>query len=439
MPKQSIWSRLINGDAEATPEERAARIEGLLTFGSSLSGMNDDGMNPMEAFGKANLLSTQAYQGVLDENAKRRDEKGLRAWTDSQRAYTKRTQDREAQMQALYAQYGDNPEMLQREMMKLDAGTGLDMSRKMLELRSMTAAQQKEEAIRAAVANAGGNMQAALPELRRIDPAYAMDVEGKLASLAASQRGPAGKGFSTTPVMGTNAQGLKQNFVINRDTGEQMWIGAPMPQAPKDPNAPWSAMTPDSTQEQMLRRQVAVQAQKDLEDERQGRSKGRVRLQALDRFQALQAAQDTGGWRAVPVIGSIAGATDPQMTEMASISAELTPGMREPGAGATSDFDAQMFQRALPSYKLPKATNDAIIQAIRTRESLADEFLNFKEGYAAQYGHLNGANKIWQQYVDENPIFDTSQPETPTLNAQRIAFTDWFALKSGSATVERPR
>ena len=439
MPKQSIWSRLINGDAEATPEERAARIEGLLTFGSSLSGMNDDGMNPMEAFGKANLLSSQAYQGVLDENAKRRDEKGLRAWTDSQRAYTKRTQDREAQMQALYAQYGDNPEMLQREMMKLDAGTGLDLSRKMLELRSLTVAQQKEEAIRAVVANAGGNMQAALPELRKIDPAYAMEVEGKLASIAASQRAPAGKGYSTTPVMGTNAAGQKQNFVINRDTGEQMFIGAPIPQAPKDPNAPWNGMNPDSPQTEMMKRQVALAAQKALEDERQKRDKSRSTLRKLDEFQALQAAQETGGWRAVPMLGAATAMFDPEIGRMASISADLIPEQREPGSGGTSDFDARMFERALPSYKLPKATNDAIIEARRINDRLADEYLNFKEGYAAQYQHLNGANKIWQQYVNENPIFDTSQPDNPTLNKNRIEFTDWFALKNGSATVERPR
>lgn len=186
-------------------------------------------------------------------------------------------------------------------------------------------------------------------------------------------------------------------------------------------------------------RNTQLSAQKRLEDPDflQALSKARGNIADTNRLTDLMDVQDTGGVLInTPLIGSAMKKFDPELNEMQSIQDRLTPQQRVAGSGATSDFDAKMFQNALPSPDKPKATNENIIKAIQTRENDTLNYQSFLSDYLDVNGHLNGADKYWQEYINNNPIFDPTKNDM-TLNANRMDYKSYFG-GSGGATPQQP-
>jgi len=150
----------------------------------------------------------------------------------------------------------------------------------------------------------------------------------------------------------------------------------------------------------------------------------------LSRFEELNQVQDTGGWRGLPVVGSVANFLDPQTREMKSIQDELAPLQRKPGSGASSDMDVAMFKNALPGPDKPKSTNDNIITARKAAASDVAQYQSFLNDFSQANGHLNGAETAWQQYINANPIFDpSSNPDDVNsikLNSARKTYKQFF-------------
>jgi hypothetical protein len=144
------------------------------------------------------------------------------------------------------------------------------------------------------------------------------------------------------------------------------------------------------------------------------------------RFQELNAKNDTGGLTSLPIVNSIRGFFDPEFQEMESISSSIVPKMREPGSGATSDFDARMFQQATIGTGKRKEANDAIAQALIARAEREKERLNFANRYLMQNKTLRGANEAWSRYVNDVPIFDPNS-EVPIVNPNRITWEQYFS------------
>ena len=112
--------------------------------------------------------------------------------------------------------------------------------------------------------------------------------------------------------------------------------------------------------------------------------------------------------------------------EMQAIAARLTPSMREAGSGATSDFDAKMFQRGTVGVDKPKPVNDVIAQGLIKRAKLAQDYADFRSTYLEQNGTLTGANEHWNKYVKAHPIFDPAKPNAPAINEARVEWRDYF-------------
>jgi hypothetical protein len=144
------------------------------------------------------------------------------------------------------------------------------------------------------------------------------------------------------------------------------------------------------------------------------------------RFQELNAKNDTGGFTSLPIVKQIRSLVDPEFQELESISSSLVPKMREPGSGATSDFDAKMFQQATLGVGKRKEANDAIAAALVARSEREKERLAFANRYLMQNKTLRGANEAWSQYINDVPIFDPSS-EVPTINKNRITFEQYFS------------
>lgn len=119
-------------------------------------------------------------------------------------------------------------------------------------------------------------------------------------------------------------------------------------------------------------------------------------------FQDLNAQHETGGVYGVPGVGNVVADLqapfDPTLGQMRSISARLTPQQRIPGSGTTSDRDLTLYERATPSIRNPRETNDAIINTARVEATRRQTRSAFFDSYAQTHGNLIGAQAAFEQF-----------------------------------------
>lgn len=199
------------------------------------------------------------------------------------------------------------------------------------------------------------------------------------------------------------------------------------------PYVPLNTRGIGGNQQAMLIRRAAEDARKSLEsdDMQQSRTRATSNIQDSNRWLELQNEQKTGGWQSLPIIRGVSNYVDPQFSEMESISARLTPQQRVPSSGATSDFDAKMFQRATMGVDKPADTNRSIADAMRLAGQRELEYQDFMSKYAEINGTLDGAQQRWTDYSNKNPIFDPNSADFK-INPSRITFQQYFG--SGART-----
>jgi hypothetical protein len=116
---------------------------------------------------------------------------------------------------------------------------------------------------------------------------------------------------------------------------------------------------------------------------------------------------------------------------MQSIAAEITPTMRQPGSGATSDFDAKMFQEATLGLDKSPEVNRSIGMGYVARAQRMQDRANAAEAWIADprnLGTLMGFDAAWSKYANDNPIFDPqSRSLNPQLNPAAMSFADYMA------------
>lgn len=238
---------------------------------------------------------------------------------------------------------------------------------------------------------------------------------------------------------------------VDPDTGE-ITYNPPSSQGSFDPSALANSMgvpaQPLDTRglkgkdAQIYTRTARTNAEKRLQgdDMTQAANKARQNIIDEDRFNTLLQNNDTGGLAMnTPGIAWAKQKLDPQIAEMSQITSRLTPQMRAPGSGSTSNFDAQMFKDALFGVDKPTATNKNVVTGMRARDKDELNRQNFLSDYETANGHLNGADKAWQSYLDANPIFDpkTSAAELK-LNKNRKTYQEFFGVKDGGSPEVNP-
>ena len=192
------------------------------------------------------------------------------------------------------------------------------------------------------------------------------------------------------------------------------------------PVNPLSTLPPKAAE--ALAREQAKATEKQLTEMRDQSAEARSSMAPLNRFgQLLDGGQTTGGAYAIPGVPAVAGMFSPDVREMRSLADQIAPTMRQSGSGATSDFDARMFQSATVGVDKDPTTNRNIIAGRKAVAQLAQEKLAFMEAYATtNSGTLRGADEHWQRYLNANPIFDPMKPTKPTINERRRPWADFF-------------
>lgn len=142
-----------------------------------------------------------------------------------------------------------------------------------------------------------------------------------------------------------------------------------------------------------------------------------------------------------PFAGKVAWMSDAGR-EMNAIGAEMSRKMRQPGEGATSDYDAKMFGKMTLSTDNDYKVNRNLGLAVIARKKLEMEERDFKREYLSQWGRLDGAQRHWQKYIDDNPVFAKGQIDDKgnlkvkidnvRLNDKRKEWRDYFRDNAAS-------
>lgn len=177
-------------------------------------------------------------------------------------------------------------------------------------------------------------------------------------------------------------------------------------------------------------------------------------LRAIDEFQALNAQTHTGpelaaarvggahiglhgagieaghdsGWNLNPM--SWFAGFKPNVQRMDKLSSQLlTLAVPEKGFGRVTNMDMGIFQKGMLGVDKDKQTNDAIAQALRVRLQNDLDRHDFEQKYFQVHNHTNGAEGAWNQYLNDNPIFDpaSAKSKDPKLNPARQTYQEYFA------------
>lgn len=186
----------------------------------------------------------------------------------------------------------------------------------------------------------------------------------------------------------------------------QFLYGSQQPlEAPEGVRTPWQGLPP--ARADIARQRAAEQAQKYLQDNASVVNQGAEVLNQLEQFGELNRKSRTGalyeGSLASFMPESLRGADEKVMQ---SITSDLAPKKRIAGSGTTSDKDIAMYLKSLPSIENTGDVNQQIRESYRKQYEKANAKLQFMQNYFDQYGHLNGADAIWQQQnkvVNQNP------------------------------------
>jgi hypothetical protein len=207
-------------------------------------------------------------------------------------------------------------------------------------------------------------------------------------------------------------------------------LGVPVPTV-----MPWANQSNGKDANKVKLAEIA-RGGKEVEKDTDAARKERVTAEAAKRFIELNEEVNTGGLTDKMGVTRLAQSMGPKYSEMESITARLAPAMREPGSGSTSDFDGKQFERATVGVDKPKAANKNIATAIIARAELAQDYADFRQTYLEQNGTLQGADRHWKQYTDQNPIFDRRKKDGFDLNPNRKGWREHFG--AGAAPAAQP-
>ena len=163
-------------------------------------------------------------------------------------------------------------------------------------------------------------------------------------------------------------------------------------EAPEGIRVPWQGLPPRKADEARLR--ASEQARKKIDENAKVVQQGSIVLQDMETFGALNREARTGEFYTGIQPGFLKGSAE---QEMEAITSRLAPGQRIEGSGTTSDRDIAMFVKAVPSINKKGNVNQAIRDNFAKQYDKSKAKLQYLQDYYDQYGHLNGADTLWEK------------------------------------------
>jgi len=193
-------------------------------------------------------------------------------------------------------------------------------------------------------------------------------------------------------------------------------------EAPEGVRTPWQGLPP--ARADMARQRAFEQAQKYLQENAAVVNQGGEVLSELERFGELNRKSGTGalyeGTLSSFMPESLRGADEKVMQ---SITADLAPKKRIAGSGTTSDKDIALYLQSLPDISKGGDVNQKIREGYQKQFDRANKKLQFMQGYFDQYGHLNGADVMWQKY--KSKLLNQPSANQPSMVNQDQQAMEW--------------
>ena len=193
-------------------------------------------------------------------------------------------------------------------------------------------------------------------------------------------------------------------------------------EAPEGVRTPWQGLPP--ARADMARQRAFEQAQKYLQENAAVVNQGGEVLGELDRFGELNRKSRTGalyeGSLSSFMPESLRGSDEKVMQ---SITADLAPKKRIAGSGTTSDKDIALYLQSLPDISKGGDVNQQIREGYKKQFDRANTKLQFMQGYFDQYGHLNGADVMWQK--EKSKLLNQPGANQPSMVNQDQQAIEW--------------
>ena len=193
------------------------------------------------------------------------------------------------------------------------------------------------------------------------------------------------------------------------DLSQFLYAPAQPLEAPEGIRVPWQGFPPEKADE--ARARAGEQARKKIEENAKVVQQGANVLQDMETFGALNRENRTGEWYTGVQPNFTKGTAEQGME---AITSRLAPGQRIEGSGTTSDRDIAMFIKAVSSIDKKGTVNQDIRDNFARQYDRSKAKLNFLQDFYDQYGHLNGAETIWDKnyaskFIKNNQIGATNQ------------------------------
>jgi hypothetical protein len=163
-------------------------------------------------------------------------------------------------------------------------------------------------------------------------------------------------------------------------------------EAPEGIRVPWQGLPPKKADEARLR--ASEQARKKIDENARVVQEGGKVLQDMETFGALNRESRTGEFYTGIQPSFLQGSAEQKME---AITSRLAPGQRIEGSGTTSDKDIAMFVKAVPSINKKGDVNQSIRENFAKQYDRSKAKLQYLQDYYDQYGHLNGADTLWEK------------------------------------------
>jgi hypothetical protein len=153
-------------------------------------------------------------------------------------------------------------------------------------------------------------------------------------------------------------------------------------------------------------------------------------LTDLNRWGDLNKAVETG-----PIAGRRMFSLDPKFQELKTIENRLSMNNFKPGQGAMSNFERSLIKGAGPNTTNDFQTNENIRNIWTGAVQTSQDRTQFRQSYLQSQGNLLGADKAWNDYVENQPKFIQDQSGNVVPNSSRVPWQQYFQMKSqGKAT-----
>jgi len=196
---------------------------------------------------------------------------------------------------------------------------------------------------------------------------------------------------------------------------------------------PFARMT-DPKQREMAKRQMLASGQASIDKDSDTVAGARGNLAKLGEFGDLNNKGITGGFGGWLQARLPAFAQSADAQRMEQLSLGLARGNRIPGEGTISDFDAKQFQRMTGGLDKDKATNTTFANASAAVERAKIERQTFREAFLQANGTLVGADRMWTQYANAEPIFGADGAP----RQGRKSWDSYFAGRANNALSGKP-